>query len=153
MKVTWKPSWDGGSPISAYWLSVNEIVRYKGAELECGIENLVEATQYRLRVRAINEYGESEYSQESKHVTLDGPPDIPVALECVDQTYDSAVLVWKAAARVGASIDYFEVEVDGKIEYTGKDQRFYKDGMRPFQTFHFIVYAVNTIGRSTPPHC
>ena len=82
---------------------------------------------YRFRVSAINEFGQSEFSQEppmpatrcpshlhaasqeSKHVTLEGPPDIPVALECVDQTYDSAVLIWKAAARTGASIDYFEV--------------------------------------------
>jgi len=149
MKVKWKPPWDGGSPILKYVLSVNERVRYEGTDMEARVENMVEATEYRFRVNCSNEHGAGEYSQESKFITLEGPPDIPVALEVVDQTFDSAVLTWKAAARAGATIDYFEVEVDGVKEYTGKEQRFFKDGMHPFQTFNFVVYAVNKYGRST----
>ena len=43
IKVKWQPSWDGGDPIKAYTLSVNERVRYEGTELSCTVENLVEA--------------------------------------------------------------------------------------------------------------
>ena len=148
LRVKWPMPWDGGSPVTKFVLYVNERIRYEGLEQEVTVDKMVEATAYRFRVNAINDYGVGEFSQESRHITIEGPPDIPTALEINDQTFDSVVLIWKAASRIGAAIDYFEVEVDGVIEYTGKEQRHFKGGLGPFEAYEFVVFAVNKYGRS-----
>lgn len=146
--VSWLAPWDGGSPVTSYKLFVNERPRYEGSDTRFKVEGLLEAQTYRFRVQASNAFGIGQFSQESFHETLPGPPDIPTALELTDQTFEQVVFNWKSAPRAGATIDYFEVYCNNKLEFTGSQQQYTKTGLRPFHTYVFKVYAVNPYGKS-----
>lgn len=95
------------SPQAVKKLSLQGLAADAEGTCEYKLEGLRAETTYRIKVRAVNAVGCSQFSGTSKVVTLPHPPSPPV-IECVGAAQDSLKLKWGE----GRNVDFLYYYVD-----------------------------------------
>eukprot|EP00824_Muranothrix_gubernata_P023462 TRINITY_DN6288_c0_g1_i1.p1 TRINITY_DN6288_c0_g1~~TRINITY_DN6288_c0_g1_i1.p1 ORF type:complete len:2864 (-),score=586.82 TRINITY_DN6288_c0_g1_i1:48-8639(-) len=115
------------------------------------IGELRAATDFKLRVRAINAKGPSDWTETSFH-TKTAPPFAPETPEVVADTPYTLDIEWHAPHDNGASITEHELEVDDgmggeyEVRYTGTATKAHVDELVPGRKYRFRARARNAKG-------
>ena len=118
------------------------------------IDNASPDTEYKYRVRAINQYGASGFSNEITVITLSLPiPEIPVAIAATEVTQTGFTANWETADYAEGyllyvSDDDFTTHIDG---YDGKDITELSEeiiDLEPGTVYKYRLKAYNTEGES-----
>jgi titin len=166
--LTWEPpEFDGGSPITGYyvekrsgtrWIKVNK-KPVKNCKLS--IDDLIEGSECEFRVVAENAAGVGRPSDSTGRFeakdpfTLPGRPDAPALDEITKET---ATISWKAPSKDGGSpITGYIVEMKSNSEIKFKivaeditDMSFTMKGLTEGTPYEFRVAAVNKAGAGQP---
>ncbi|XP_063076857.1 protein sidekick-2-like [Engraulis encrasicolus] len=128
--LSWEPGSDGLSPVRYYTVQVRELpdsnwtVHSASVNHESSsyvVDRLKPFTSYQFRVKATNDIGDSEYSQESEAITTlqDAPDEAPVILSLTPHTTTSVLVRWQSPAEeningilLGYRIRYRELMYD-----------------------------------------
>ncbi|XP_066129570.1 protein sidekick-1 [Saccopteryx bilineata] len=106
LRLQWVPGSDGASPIRYFTLQVRELPRgqwqtYSSSisheATACAVERLRPFTSYRLRLRATNDIGDSDFSAETEAVTTlqDVPGEPPRSVLVTPHTTSSVLIQWQ----------------------------------------------------------
>lgn len=166
-KLSWdKPEDDGGSPVTAYqvekldkatgrWVPVG---RTNGRDTELDVKGLQEGHDYKFRVKAINDEGESEPLESEQSITAKNPYDIPgkPGVPTIDDWNEHEVhLQWVAPKSDGGSpITGYIIEAKEKPLTTWKEMlvtdspalKATVPGLKEGSQYQFRVKAVNKAG-------
>ncbi|XP_051904168.1 protein sidekick-2-like [Hippocampus zosterae] len=104
--LSWEPGSDGLSPVRYYTVQYRELPRRDwtlhsasvGREVHnYTLDRLKPFTSYQFRVKATNDIGDSEYSQESEAVTTlqDAPDEAPAVVSVTPHTTTSVLVRWQ----------------------------------------------------------
>ncbi|XP_076852894.1 protein sidekick-2 isoform X2 [Brachyhypopomus gauderio] len=104
--LSWEPGSDGLSPIRYYTVQYKELptnnwtVHSASVKHEASsyvVDKLRPFTSYQFRVKATNDIGDSEYSEESEAITTlqDAPDKAPTILSVTPHTTTSVLVRWK----------------------------------------------------------
>ncbi|TRY60854.1 hypothetical protein DNTS_028282 [Danionella cerebrum] len=104
--LSWEPGSDGLSPIRYYTVQVRELpeknwtVHSASVSHESSsyvVDRLKPFTSYQFRVKATNDIGDSDYSQESEAITTlqDAPDESPTILTVTPHTTTSVLISWQ----------------------------------------------------------
>ncbi|XP_062859555.1 protein sidekick-2-like [Trichomycterus rosablanca] len=107
--LSWEPGSDGLSPVRYYTVQVRELpdqnwtVQSASVNHEATpytVDRLKPFTSYQFRVKATNDIGDSDYSEESEAVTTlqDVPDEAPIILSVTPHTTTSVLIRWQAPA-------------------------------------------------------
>ncbi|KAL3147790.1 Fibronectin type III domain-containing protein 3B, variant 2 [Trebouxia sp. C0010 RCD-2024] len=173
VSIKWEaPEADGGSPVSSYqvelrpkskaglagmsdeWLTV-----YQGEATACTMSCLYAGCVYRVRIRAKNASGWSQYSIPSDVKAAPGVPHAPGAPQSMGQSAVAIELAWEAPQHDGGSdIMSYRLEMSEGASNSGfktVQTRSATEGCRanvhdlmPGTQYFFQVYAVNNQGAS-----
>ncbi|OCT58236.1 hypothetical protein XELAEV_18002425mg [Xenopus laevis] len=134
----WDPGSDGLSPVRYYTIQTQELPKGKWIvhsvtishnATSAVVDRLKPFTSYKFRVKATNDIGDSEYSEESEALTtLQAAPDeAPTMLSVTPHTTTSVLIRWKAPAEdringilLGFCIRFRELAYDGLRSFTVK---------------------------------
>ena len=164
--LTWdEPDYDGGSPVTGYyiekftgsrWVKVNKKAM---KERKYDFDDLMEGSEYDFRVLAENDAGISKPSEGCGKFVAKDPFDVPGKPEApvVDKiTANEADLSWEPPEDDGgAPIDHYIVEMRrvGDVKWApankGKespDTKFKVTGLEEGQEYEFRITAVNKAG-------
>lgn len=124
--VQWPVPNANGAPITAYEVVDNATssVVCKSASNSCTVTGLTNGTDYRFRVRAINEVGASPLSEPSAGVRPNEAPGTPAAP--ITKYGDKLMTVsWSAPANEGSAILEYDVRIlpTGTIQTVGANTR------------------------------
>ena len=124
--LKWRPPFDdGGCPIKEYnvelldpktksWRRIGRCPPDIGPPLKFPVTELVENEEYKFRVNAINDEGESEWLESEKPIKAKnpfGPPGCPQQVQLADWDVDHMDLQWaKPMSNGGSPITKYEVE-------------------------------------------
>eukprot|EP00741_Cyanophora_paradoxa_P012623 tig00020614_g12196.t1 len=161
LNLTWGIPWDSGSPVTRV-----EVWRGPSVELEFSPLGNASVTSYEVRglrpgtmqaykVRAVNAYGPSPFSEAVELLTLPTNPEIPVNLRALYVNSSYAIVVWDPGRINGALFIRYEVEVSipagpkvdnraanvTETEYKGAN-------MYPGMTYALRVRTRNAVGPS-----
>ncbi|CAF0814387.1 unnamed protein product [Rotaria sordida] len=168
--LTWLPPLDtGNSPIRNYivekqqvgrltWQNVNESLQ----TCTCIVNDLTPSVQYKIRVAAINEFGQGEFVEtepiEIKEENI--PPSKPVNLTVIDTTYTSIDVSWLCPREFGSKpikhyILYRRSSKSGSdwklIHRVNRTQLSYTfDNLDSSLSYHLRVTAESDSGESEP---
>lgn len=170
-KLKWdKPEDDGGKPITAYqvekfdkrtgkWVPVG---RTLPEETEFDVKGLQEGQEYKFRVKAVNDEGESEPLETDGSIIAKNPydiPDKPGVPEITDWDNERVDLKWEPPKKTnGAPITAYIVEKKDKfspnweevLTTDGPVPEATVPGLKEGNTYQFRVRAVNKAGPSEP---
>ena len=166
--LTWrKPKDDGGAPIQYY--QVEKLDPDSGLWIPCGrsedcqidVRNLTAMKQYKFRVCAVNEEGDSDPCTMKDFITAKDPfgePGPPIDLEIVDWDQESVDLKWKRPLDDGGSeITGYLIEKKDKSgnwsrahEVPGTFLKCTVPNLTEGETYEFRVRAINAGGQSRP---
>lgn len=174
-KLKWKkPEDDGGVPIKEYelekmdmatgkWVRVGHLPAGAGdKDLEFHVPNLTPGSEYKFRVTAVNDEGESEPLTTDKSIIAKNPfdePGKPGTPEVVDFDNQSATIKWeKPKDDGGAEIAKYIVEKRKKgkpdwekaLEVPGDENTAKIGDLEEHGEYEFRVKAVNKAGPGTP---
>ncbi|CAG5904056.1 unnamed protein product [Menidia menidia] len=104
--LSWEPGSDGLSPVRYYTVQLRElpennwIVHSASVNHEASsyiVSRLKPFTSYQFRVKATNDIGDSEYSEESEAITTlqDAPDEAPTILSVTPHTTTSVLIRWQ----------------------------------------------------------
>ncbi|KAJ9595175.1 hypothetical protein L9F63_013533, partial [Diploptera punctata] len=168
-KLKWdKPEDDGGKPVTGYvvekldtstgrWVPVG-----KTNDTEMDVKGLQEGQEYKFRVRAVNEEGESEPLETERATLAKNPFDIPSkpgTPDIVDWDVDRVDLKWEAPkSNGGAAITGYIIEKKEKfssswdeiLTTTTPACEARVPGLKEGNQYQFRVRAVNKAGPSEP---
>ncbi|PSN48991.1 hypothetical protein C0J52_03867 [Blattella germanica] len=168
-KLKWeKPEDDGGKPITGYvvekldtstgrWVPVG-----KTNDTEMDVKGLQEGQEYKFRVKAVNEEGESEPLETERATLAKNPFDIPSkpgTPDIVDWDVDRVDLKWEAPkSNGGAAITGYIIEKKEKfssswdeiLTTTSPACEARVPGLKEGNQYQFRVRAVNKAGPSEP---
>ncbi|KAG5262869.1 hypothetical protein AALO_G00279850 [Alosa alosa] len=107
--LSWEPGSDGLSPVRYYTVQVRELPDFNWTVHSASVnhesssyvvDRLKPFTSYQFRVKATNDIGDSEYSQESEAITTlqDAPDEAPVILSVTPHTTTSVLVRWQPPA-------------------------------------------------------
>lgn len=170
-KVKWeKPDDDGGKPITAY--QVEKFDKHTGRwvpvgrtlpnETELDVKGLQEGHEYKFRVKAINDEGESEPLESEGTIVAKNPYDIPGkpgTPEIEDWNENSVELKWdKPKDNGGAPITGYVIEKKEKfspnwdeiLTTDSPEPKASVPGLKEGNTYQFRVRAVNKAGPGEP---
>ena len=168
-KLRWKvPKDDGGAPIHHYVLEKMDVSR--GSWTECGqstdltfkATKLVHKKQYKFRVLAVNEIGESEPLESTDSIIAKNPFDVaeaPGKPKATDWDSDHVDLEWTAPTDNGGSpITQYLIQKREKnspywskgVTVPGNQTKATVPDLREGQEYEFRVIAVNKAGDSEP---
>ncbi|MCJ8739299.1 hypothetical protein PDJAM_G00045660 [Pangasius djambal] len=134
--LTWEPGSDGLSPVRYYTVQYKElpnihwIVHSASVNHEANsyiVDKLKPFTSYQFRVKATNDIGDSEYSEESEAITTlqDAPDKAPTIISVTPHTTTSVLLRWKTPSEeqingilLGFRIRYRELHYDRLRTFT-----------------------------------
>ncbi|OCT60398.1 hypothetical protein XELAEV_18046417mg [Xenopus laevis] len=134
--LSWDPGSDGLSPVRYYTIQTQELPKGKWMVHSATIshnatsaivDRLKPFTSYKFRVKATNDIGDSEYSDESEALTtLQAAPDeAPTMLSVTPHTTTSVLIRWQAPAEdkingilLGFCIRFRELAYDGLRSFT-----------------------------------
>ncbi|XP_013148822.1 PREDICTED: twitchin isoform X2 [Papilio polytes] len=171
-KVKWeKPEDDGGSPVKEYelekmdlatgkWVRVGRVAGDK-KPLEMEVTGLEPGHQYKFRVTAVNDEGDSEPLETERAVLAKNPYDVsdkPGNVEVADHDNQSADIKWEPPANDGgAPILKYIIQKKPKggdwetaAEVPGSATSAKVDGLPEGSEYQFRVIAVNKAGPSEP---
>ncbi|XP_008312564.1 protein sidekick-2 isoform X2 [Cynoglossus semilaevis] len=134
--LSWEPGSDGLSPVRYYTVQLKELpennwtvhsasVNHESASYI--VSRLKPFTSYRFRVKATNDIGDSEYSQESEAITTlqDAPDEAPAILSVTPHTTTSVLIRWQPPSEekingilLGFRIRYRELLYDRLRSYS-----------------------------------
>lgn len=177
-KVAWKkPEDDGGSPIKEYeiekmdlatgkWVRVGRVPGDKltgpGDKLEFEVTGLNPGSEYKFRVTAVNNEGDSEPLESDRSIIAKNPfdePDKPGAPEITDYDNKGVNLKWtKPTNDGGAPIEKYIIEKKDKykpdwekaVEVPGDSLEARVEDLKERGEYQFRVVAVNKAGPSAP---
>ncbi|XP_014466304.3 protein sidekick-1 isoform X2 [Alligator mississippiensis] len=106
LKLQWVPGSDGSSPVRYFTVQVRELPNgewqtYSSSisheATSCIIERLNPFTSYKLRVKATNDIGDSDFSTETEAVTTlqDVPGEPPSSVSVTPHTTSSVLVQWQ----------------------------------------------------------
>eukprot|EP00299_Pterocystis_sp_00344_P013052 c6350_g1_i2.p1 GENE.c6350_g1_i2~~c6350_g1_i2.p1 ORF type:complete len:999 (-),score=243.71 c6350_g1_i2:20-3016(-) len=164
--VKWEVPASNGAPILRYdiyygVLDSPELHRgYQGLMNRVSITNLLPFERYRFRVRALNEVGESEYS-EAQATTGGNVPSQPLPPFVLDKTATAITVGWtgivEAEGTFNVSTWVLEVAnepvngtISPQIAYRGQDTQFVMQGLLANHIYWFRVSGINVVGPSVP---
>ncbi|KAI2658294.1 Protein sidekick-2 [Labeo rohita] len=104
--LSWEPGSDGLSPVRYYTVQVRELpeknwtVHSASVSHESSsyiVDRLKPFTSYQFRVKATNDIGDSDYSEESEAITTlqDAPDESPTILTVTPHTTTSVLICWQ----------------------------------------------------------
>ncbi|KAK9824568.1 hypothetical protein WJX72_011385 [[Myrmecia] bisecta] len=169
-----EPDETGGRPILAYHLEMCPVplgMRREGCEEETGfselyhgldlrfkVTKLQNGTRYTARVKAVNEIGESGWSEEAAFATQASVPAAPDPPRLVAASPASITLRWSEPADNGCPISAYRLERsdsqrgDFVCIYNGPGLEFLTEGLQAGFTYRFRLAAINDEG-SSPMSC
>uniref|UniRef100_A0A8C5QJV7 Fibronectin type III domain containing 3B n=1 Tax=Leptobrachium leishanense TaxID=445787 RepID=A0A8C5QJV7_9ANUR len=128
---------------------------YSGEELECHLKDLRPATDYHVRVYAMNKTVKGSCSEPISFTTHNCAPDCPFPPKLSHRSKGSLTLQWKAPVDNGSKITSYILQwYEGKRSSVFKEcymgsQRHYKlTKLCPAMGYSFRVAACNNIGKS-----
>ncbi|KAH0518632.1 Protein sidekick-2 [Microtus ochrogaster] len=134
--LSWEPGSDGLSPVRYYTIQTRELPSGRWALHSASVSHNASAftvdrlkpfTSYKFRVKATNDIGDSEFSEESESLTtLQAAPDeAPTILSVTPHTTTSVLIRWQPPAEdkingilLGFRIRYRELLYDGLRGFT-----------------------------------
>ncbi|XP_028979648.1 protein sidekick-2 isoform X3 [Esox lucius] len=134
--LSWEPGSDGLSPVRYYTVQYRELpdsnwtVHSASVNHEANsyiVTRLKPFTSYQFRVKATNDIGDSEYSQESEAITTlqDAPDKAPTILSVTPHTTTSVLVRWQPPAEeqingvlLGFRVRYRELRYDRLRSFT-----------------------------------
>ncbi|XP_041725138.2 protein sidekick-2-like [Coregonus clupeaformis] len=134
--LSWEPGSDGLAPVRYYTVQYRELpdsnwtVHSASVNHEASsyiVDSLKPFTSYRFRVKATNDIGDSEYSQESEATTTlqDAPDKAPTILSVTPHTTTSVLVRWEPPAEeqingvlLGFRVRYRELQYDRLRSFT-----------------------------------
>uniref|UniRef100_A0A3B1IV52 Sidekick cell adhesion molecule 2 n=1 Tax=Astyanax mexicanus TaxID=7994 RepID=A0A3B1IV52_ASTMX len=107
--LSWEPGSDGLSPVRYYTVQVRELPSRNWTVHSASVnhdstsyivDRLKPFTSYQFRVKATNDIGDSEYSEDSEAITTlqDAPDESPIILSVTPHTTTSVLIRWQAPA-------------------------------------------------------
>ncbi|XP_029455109.1 protein sidekick-2 isoform X2 [Rhinatrema bivittatum] len=134
--LSWEPGSDGLSPVRYYTIQTRELPSEDWAMHSASVSHNATAfvvdrlkpfTSYKFRVKATNDIGDSEYSEESESLTTlqAAPDDAPTILSVTPHTTTSVLIHWQPPGEdkingilLGFRIRYRELVYDGLRSFT-----------------------------------
>ncbi|KAL6476951.1 hypothetical protein MHYP_G00154500 [Metynnis hypsauchen] len=134
--LSWEPGSDGLSPVRYYTVQYKELpsnnwtVHSASVNHEASsyiVDKLKPFTSYQFRVKATNDIGDSEYSEESEAITTlqDAPDKAPTILSVTPHTTTSVLVRWKPPSEeqingilLGFRVRYRELHYDRLRSFT-----------------------------------
>ncbi|KPP73215.1 protein sidekick-2-like [Scleropages formosus] len=134
--LSWEPGSNGLSPVRYYTVQCRELpesnwtVHSASVNHEATsyiVDRLKPFTSYQFRVKAINDIGDSDYSEESEAITTlqDAPDEAPTILSVTPHTTTSVLIRWQPPAEeringilLGFRVRYRELQYDRLRSYT-----------------------------------
>nr|XP_033817053.1 protein sidekick-2 isoform X2 [Geotrypetes seraphini] len=134
--LSWEPGSDGLSPVRYYTIQTRELPNKNWTVHSASVshnatnfvvDRLKPFTSCKFRVKATNDIGDSEYSEESESLTTlqDAPDDAPTVLSVTPHTTTSVLIHWQPPAEdkingilLGFRIRYRELIYDGLRSFT-----------------------------------
>lgn len=158
--LSWSPPTDtGGTPITGYVVeratspAFDDAVVATPTGTSLQVTGLAKGTTYRVRVKAVNAVGESDYSPVALFETDITPPGAPGAPTVSDIAPTTATLSWSAPSDAGgSSITGYEVQRStspafiGAVIVAAEDSPANLSGLLPGTTHYVRVRAVNEAG-------
>ncbi|XP_044088966.1 protein sidekick-1 [Neovison vison] len=172
LRLQWVPGSDGASPIRYFTVQVREL---PGGEWQtysssvsheataCAVERLRPFTSYKLRLKATNDIGDSDFSAETDAVTTlqDVPGEPPSFISVTPHTTSSVLIQWRPprdeslnGLLQGYRIYYRELESEAssatvsKTLKTPSALRAELAGLKRYRRYEVILTAYNIIGES-----
>ncbi|XP_046676648.1 fibronectin type-III domain-containing protein 3A isoform X2 [Homalodisca vitripennis] len=157
LQLRWNAVADNGSPITHYLLqswqeSSKEWVEvYRGKGKQSNLSKLQPATTYKFRLAAVNECGQSDWSDEVVFCTSDSPPTAPAPPVLQEAGVTSLTLGWEQRP----VDDEFTLQMDDRDTghgflpvYNGKDLSHVCNDLRRHTAYKFRLRAQNEEGSS-----
>ncbi|XP_048846455.1 protein sidekick-2-like [Brienomyrus brachyistius] len=134
--LSWEPGSNGLSPVRYYTIQVRELpdrnwtVHSASVNHEASsyiVDRLKPFTSYQFRVKATNDIGDSDYSEESEAITTlqDAPDDAPTILSVTPHTTTSVLIRWQPPLEeringilLGFRVRYRELQYDRLRSFT-----------------------------------
>ncbi|XP_057170964.1 protein sidekick-1 isoform X2 [Ursus arctos] len=172
LRLQWVPGSDGASPIRYFTVQVRELPRgewqtYSSSvsheATACAVERLRPFTSYKLRLKATNDIGDSDFSAETDAVTTlqDVPGEPPSFVSVTPHTTSSVLIQWRPprdeslnGLLQGYRIYYRELESEtssatvSKTLKTPSALRAELAGLKKYRRYEVILTAYNIIGES-----
>ncbi|XP_074025374.1 miles to go isoform X2 [Leptinotarsa decemlineata] len=146
----WNAPSDNGSPITHYTIELGDkTFSTESPVVEYTIENLQPATNYKIKIQAVNIVGPGPYSSSLRTATLRLPPAAP-RLECVAVGHNHLKLKWGE----GKNIEYTQYCIEMENPRNKEYQCVYKgtaltckvNRLEELTTFKFRINAKNDAG-------
>ncbi|XP_025892646.1 protein sidekick-2 [Nothoprocta perdicaria] len=134
VRLSWEPGSDGLSPVRYYTVQSRELPHGAWAPRAAGpnataflVDRLKPFTSYKFRVKATNDIGDSDYSEESESLTTlqAAPEEAPTILSVTPHTTTSVLIRWQPPAEdkingilLGFRLRYRELLYDGLRGFT-----------------------------------
>ncbi|NXA48598.1 SDK2 protein, partial [Nothocercus julius] len=134
VRLSWEPGSDGLSPVRYYTVQSRELPDGAWAPRAAGpnataflVDRLKPFTSYKFRVKATNDIGDSDYSEESESLTTlqAAPEEAPTILSVTPHTTTSVLIRWQPPAEdkingilLGFRLRYRELLYDGLRGFT-----------------------------------
>uniref|UniRef100_A0A8C7ZCM2 Sidekick cell adhesion molecule 2b n=1 Tax=Oryzias sinensis TaxID=183150 RepID=A0A8C7ZCM2_9TELE len=131
--LSWEPGSDGLSPVRYYTVQLRELPDKNWTVHSASVNHeaasyivLKPFTSYQFRIKATNDIGDSEYSEESEAITTlqDAPDEAPAILSVTPHTTTSVLIRWKPPSEekingilLGFRIHYRELLYDRLRNY------------------------------------
>ncbi|XP_034050564.1 protein sidekick-2 [Thalassophryne amazonica] len=134
--LSWEPGSDGLSPVRYYTVQLRELPESNWTVHSASVNHeatsyivsrLKPFTSYQFKVKATNDIGDSEYSEESEAITTlqDAPDEAPTVLSVTPHTTTSVLIRWQAPSEekingilLGFRIRYRELLYDRLRSYS-----------------------------------
>ncbi|XP_039588144.1 protein sidekick-1 isoform X2 [Passer montanus] len=170
--LTWVPGSDGSSPIRYFTVQVRELPHgawqtYSSSisheATSCVVESLNPFTSYKLRVKATNDIGDSDFSAETEAVTTlqDVPDEPPSSVLVTPHTTSSVLVQWQPpkvesvnGLLLGYRIYYRELDYDtgpgteSKTIQNPSALRAELTQLKKYKRYEVLMTAYNVIGES-----
>uniref|UniRef100_A0A8I3S0Y3 Sidekick cell adhesion molecule 1 n=1 Tax=Canis lupus familiaris TaxID=9615 RepID=A0A8I3S0Y3_CANLF len=172
LRLQWVPGSDGASPIRYFTVQVRELPRgewqtYSSSisheATACAVERLRPFTSYKLRLKATNDIGDSDFSAETDAVTTlqDVPGEPPSFISVTPHTTSSVLIQWRPprdeslnGLLQGYRIYYRELESEASAATVSKTLktpsalRAELTDLKKYRRYEVILTAYNIIGES-----
>ncbi|RCX18766.1 von Willebrand factor type A domain-containing protein [Anaerobacterium chartisolvens] len=136
-------SWDPAERADAYHIKADGEIIDIGSNISYSHTGLLPGTPHTYSVRAVNEGGSGEWSEELSVETIPNPPDTPANIKA-EPTRTNVTVTWLSCERA----EGYEISADGDIRDAGAELSFLHDGLLANSSHTYRVRAWNRGGKS-----
>ncbi len=159
----WVPGFNGGSNVTNFVVEINgggyawaTVPHENSTSQSFEMSNLLPATKYSVRVKAVNGVGFSKVSPTFNITTLPTTPGIPSLLALKSLTTKVAVITWKAGLTGGAKIADYQIRYSSDqgltwitlVKPASTATSLSINGLKAKTNYWFVVAAKNSAGLS-----